>query len=132
MPMDHRKYPADWEKISLRIRERDEWKCKWCGVENGAIGYRESGGKFIKLYDSAEEVDQRAEILELIDSVKVIRIVLTVAHINHDVSDNSDENLAALCQKCHLSHDAQIHARHSAETRLKRKTGLYCGRLFDA
>src|SRR3990167_5205081 len=131
MPMDRSKYPANWKEISLHIRERDGWKCKWCGLHNGAVGYREENGKFIKLYNSADDVDMQAEVLELIDGVKIITIVLTVAHINHDVSDNSDSNLVALCQKCHLSHDAKIHAKHSMETRLKRKEELYCGRLFD-
>jgi hypothetical protein len=32
-------------------------------------------------------------------------------------------NLKALCQKCHLNHDAKLHAVNAANTRSKRKEG---------
>lgn len=35
MPIDYRHYPPNWKEISLRIREREEWRCKWCGAING-------------------------------------------------------------------------------------------------
>ena len=46
-----------------------------------------------------------------------IRVVLTVAHLNHTPGDDRDENLKALCQWCHLHHDAG----HHKETRATRK-----------
>ncbi len=46
-----------------------------------------------------------------------IRIVLTVAHLNHDESASDDANLAALCQRCHLRHDAVDNQRRAAERR---------------
>jgi hypothetical protein len=92
MPMDMMRYPANWKTISLRIREREGWRCKWCGAENGKP-HPITGSK----------------------------VVLTVAHINHDTTDNSEENLAALCQRDHLRHDAKYHAINAAETRRRRK-----------
>lgn len=91
MPMDISKYPPDWKAISLRIRERDGWRCKFCGAENGKPN-PQTGSK----------------------------VVLTVAHLNHDTTDNSDENLAALCQKCHLTYDAQHHAANAKATRQRK------------
>ncbi len=46
MPMDRTRYPLDWKQISLRIRERDGWQCKWCGVKNGATGARDKHGNW--------------------------------------------------------------------------------------
>ena len=51
MPIDYHQYPDDWNTISKRIRERDDNKCKWCGVENGSVGHRDKSGKFISVDD---------------------------------------------------------------------------------
>lgn len=91
-PENRAKYPSDWKQISLRIRERDGWRCKFCGAENGKPNPT-TGSK----------------------------VVLTVAHLNHDEADCRDENLAALCQKCHLTYDAQHHAENAKVTRAKKK-----------
>ena len=92
MPFDRSKYPDDWEAISKRIRKRENNRCKFCGAEN----YKPH-------------------------PITGSDVVLTVAHLNHDVADNSDENLAALCQRCHLTYDAKLHAMHAAETRRKKQ-----------
>lgn len=100
MPMDKSRYPLDWNEISRRIRfERAGGCCEWCGAVN-ATSHPVTGSK----------------------------VVLTVAHIDHDTTNNADENLAALCQKCHLRHDAKIHAQHAAETR-RRKRDAETGQL---
>ena len=124
MPMDRSKYPDNWKEISLHIRERDGWKCKWCGIENGAVGYRDKDGEFVKLYNSVDDVDMLAEVLELIDGVKIIKVVLTTAHINHDTTDNSETNLAALCQRCHNRHDRPYRNKNAALTRRKKKSKI--------
>lgn len=112
MPFIRERYSTDWEEISKRIRERDSQKCKWCGIDNYTTGYRDEKGDFHKASIADESV--------LLDGYKLIRIVLTVAHVNHDPTDNRDENLAALCQKCHLTHDAKMHARAAAVTRRRK------------
>jgi 5-methylcytosine-specific restriction endonuclease McrA len=93
MPMDYKRYPKNWKAISLAIRERDKWRCKFCGVANGEL-HPITGGK----------------------------VTLTVAHIdNPDPMDVRDENLAALCNRCHIILDSAMHVQHRAETRYQRK-----------
>jgi hypothetical protein len=118
--MNYSRYPADWKAISLRIRERDGQCCKWCGVPNGAIIRRLEDGESYVYYGQHAELgsDFRATHPQ---GRQMVRIVLTVAHLNHDTTDNRDENLAALCNRCHLRHDAQHHAKNAAATRRQRK-----------
>lgn len=129
--MDHSRYPTNWKAISKRIRERDGNRCAWCGVANGAVGYREPDGRFVQLAASKEQAGMDVEYAAL-DGVKVITIVLTVAHLGvphpdgtpgnkHDKHDCRDENLAALCQKCHLCYDRDEHAANAAETRRRKQ-----------
>lgn len=103
IPMDYSRYPENWKEISLSIRERDGWKCKWCDAANGKPNPA-TGSK----------------------------VVLTVAHLGVDHLDGSPgdktdkmdvrpENLAALCQKCHLNFDRDEHIANAARTRRKKK-----------
>jgi 5-methylcytosine-specific restriction endonuclease McrA len=93
MPMRRELYPRGWKAISLRIRERDGWRCKFCGAENG------------KPHPVTGSI-----------------VVLTVAHLSDpDPMNCADDNLAALCQRCHLAHDREHHKRNAARTRHARK-----------
>lgn len=90
MPMRRSLYPSDWEKISLRIRERDGWRCKFCGAANG-------------------------EPHPITGSI----VVLTVAHHpDPDPMNCTDSNLQALCQSCHNRLDAPMRARNRRAKRL--------------
>lgn len=121
MPFKRERYPDNWEQISKRIREeRAGNKCEWCGVKNGATGARDKWDNwnseyYINLMSTHEQIRRFGK------KVKPIRIVLTVAHIDHDTTNNDDSNLAALCQRCHLRHDAKHHARNAAETRRNKR-----------
>lgn len=120
MPFDKTKYSPDWPAISLRIRERDGWECKWCGVPHNAVIRRLEDGEsytYYGQYTTKAEWDTKWARAQ----PKLIRVVLTVAHVNHDSTDNADTNLAALCQQCHLRHDAQQHAGNAAKTRREKK-----------
>jgi glyoxylase-like metal-dependent hydrolase (beta-lactamase superfamily II) len=123
MPMDYKDYHPDWKAISKRIRERDGQKCVQCGVSNGAVGFRDSAG-FHEVYnindEASLEVDVICDYLED-QGKKLIRIILTVAHLDHDSGNNSESNLSSLCQKCHLTLDADQHRTNAAATRLKKK-----------
>lgn len=89
MPCDYSRYPANWKtEIRPRILERAGHRCEWCGAEN-YHPHPETGSK----------------------------VILTVAHIDHDITNNTDGNLAALCQRCHLRHDAKQHAYNASITR---------------
>lgn len=82
MPMDKKRYPSNWKKISLGIKEKAEWKCEFCGKQCRRPG---------------EPFDTH-------------RNTLTVAHMNHIPEDVRPENLKALCAPCHLRYDAKHHA----------------------
>ena len=43
--------------------------------------------------------------------LRATRVILASAHLNHDPGDNRPRNLAALCQLCHMVHDAGEHRR---------------------
>lgn len=114
MPFDASRYPKDWKDISLRIRDRDGWRCKFCGAKhrepNPATGNT---------------------------------VILTVAHLGvphadgtpgdvHDKMDVREENLVALCQRCHLRYDGKEHAQNAARTRLRKRVERGQPMLIDA
>lgn len=128
MPFEAHRYPKDWKAISLRIREREGWKCKWCGVPNGAIGYRDKQGVF---HPTSPEQLETMIIVDG-DPIRPTKIVLTVAHLGtihsdgrqgdkHDKMDCRDENLAALCQRCHLLYDIDEHITNASRTRERKR-----------
>lgn len=89
------RYPKDWKLRSRFIRHyRAKNKCEWCGAENGR-SHPETGSK----------------------------VVLTTAHVyDHRPENASFLNLAALCQKCHNGHDAEMRRKNRRE-RLRRESG---------
>jgi hypothetical protein len=156
MPCDYKRYPKDWKQIRARILERAGHKCERCGVPDHAVGYRNESGGFHALRgeDWDEGADCRrddnagkgrnyaddgvidfAEAKEIADwwrgetGEPYFVIVLTVAHLDHDPANNVDANLSALCQQCHLRHDAGHHAKNAARTRQAKKDALYTGVL---
>jgi len=86
MPMKRELYPDNWEEISLSIRTAAGWKCEFCGAENSKP-HPITGSK----------------------------VVLTVAHLDHNPSNNNRSNLRALCQRCHLAYDKELHLKHRLE-----------------
>ena len=91
--MNRADYPPDWEQISLYVRwVRAQGQCESCGAWHG-YAHPETGS----------------------------RVVLTVAHLDHNTANNDLANLRALCQACHLRHDARLHAQHARQTRTRRQ-----------
>ena len=89
MPIDYKRYCKDWKKRSRFIRfVRARNKCENCGAEN---------------YEP--------------HPITGSKVVLTTAHLDHDIMNNSFFNLKALCQRCHLKHDAKMKARKQIEKR---------------
>lgn len=82
-------YPSEWPIISLWVRVCAGWRCEWCPAVQGEP-HPDTGS----------------------------RVVLTVAHVHdHTPSNVTPSNLAALCQRCHLRHDAKHHAQNAAAKR---------------
>lgn len=89
------RYPKDWKLRSRFIRHyRAKNKCEWCGAENGQP-HPDTGSK----------------------------VVLTTAHVyDHRPENARFLNLAALCQKCHNGHDAEMR-RKNRRKRLRAESG---------
>lgn len=123
MPIDYRRYPANWREISRQIRARAGDRCELCGAPNHAWIVREDGAATWRMA-SAEELAARAAGRK----GPAVRIILTVAHWDHDHTNNDPGNLRALCQRCHLRHDRAQHAANSRRTRSRKRGQLV---LFD-
>lgn len=108
-PENRDRYPDDWDEISMSVRsERAGWLCEcrgecgrhkgWCGAQQGAP-----------------------------HPVTRSKVVLTVAHLDHDPENCDLANLRAMCQRCHLSYDAE----HHAQTRYMARRCQRTGEMFD-
>lgn len=100
MPADRSNYPPDWEEISVYIRfVRAGGRCE------GSPG----------IYPNCRAAHNEPH------PVTGSKVVLTTAHLDHDTSNNNPVNLRAMCQRCHLTYDAEFHARNRARNRRRRQ-----------
>lgn len=111
-------YPANWTEISYRIRQRAHNRCEWCGVENMTIIHRFHSDK--ALWITGDQW-QRLPSTEKLLWGNEIKVILTVAHLDHNPANCADDNLKALCQKCHLTYDAQHHTVNAKKTRRQKR-----------
>ena len=87
-------YPANWKGIAAEIKVRAGNRCEGspvypdCRAENGQP-----------------------------HPVTGSRVVLTCAHLDHTPGNVAPNNLKAWCNRCHLTYDAQHHARNAEATR---------------
>ncbi len=95
MPMNRSNYADNWEEISNAVRF-----VRAAGCCEGSPAYQNCRA-------------QHGEPHPVTGS----KVVLTVAHLDHDTQNNKMYNLRAMCQRCHLTYDAAIHAKHATETR---------------
>jgi hypothetical protein len=124
MPINKKDYHPDWPRISLEVREAAGQRCEWCGAPNKAIIQRRKQHRFYPPGLDAYQVDwvlttsvNTANGEETTEGMSwprlkfhgLTRIILTVAHLDRNSQNNDRENLAALCQRCHLSHDIHQH-----------------------
>ena len=99
-PENRDRYPEDWPLRSHFVRfVRARGRCEWCGAEHGSP-----------------------------HPVTGSTVVLTTAHV-HDKRPESASllNLAALCQRCHLRHDA---VDRVADRKARRESDAGQQRLF--
>lgn len=123
--------------------------CEWCKVPNYAVGYRDSAGKFVavkgngpvdaigrgRTWPNESIRTTYAEAREHADDFNYnvgdtderwIVIVLTIAHVHDESPENCDpSNLAALCQRCHNTHDAPSRAKRRKEKRANQQLPLF-------
>jgi hypothetical protein len=113
VPFDRKRYPPNWEEIRARILDRDEHRCKFCGVPNNERIWRDSDGDW--------HTTGNDQSLYSVGGNRVVKIVLTIAHLHDpDPMNCEDGNLAALCQRCHLRLDAPLHASNARITRARK------------
>ena len=108
-PENRHRYPPNWHQIRAAILDRAKDRCERCGVPNHCHVQRPPGCHWTK----ARPEDEGA-----------VWIVLTVAHLDHQPENNDPANLLALCQKCHLRHDAPHHRANARRTRLQKSRQL--------
>jgi len=134
MPCNYKNYPTNWfSEIRPRILERAKNCCEQCFVKNYEIILRgELNG--IKVFQTDDGKIFNSENGEKIGEnyfgevnkstkAKLTKIILTIAHLDNDKEnfEVKDERLKALCQRCHLSLDKEIHAEKRRETLNKKK-----------
>lgn len=123
LPENKKRYPKDWNLRSRFIRFiRAKSKCEFCGVRNYSVGWRDNNGVFFAYpktqYKNYKQARSFAVQLTKENDHKYIVIVLTVAHLHdHRPEAASFLNLAALCQKCHLDYDKDMHVANAARRR---------------
>lgn len=110
-------YPDNWKEISRRIRfTRANGLCEQrhngerCEAPHKCWVQRSKVNPWI-WRSSTENAPATA------GWHKAIRIILTVSHLDHDPGNCQEANLMAMCQRCHLLYDLELHKRNAAETR---------------
>ena len=118
-PENKARYPKDWKQIRARILERSGNKCEGspaypdCRIPNGWYRNNTTG----EVASDAWETEAWTGA----DGDSVTRIVLTVAHLDHTPEHCDDDNLKAMCQRCHLTYDAKLHAKNAYATRMAKR-----------
>lgn len=132
-PENKKLYPKNWKAIRAEILERARGHpgssmrpaCEMCHVIDGWVYHRhKNGAPFFP--DLCPSIDT-----PLSKGYRRVKIVLTIAHLNHNPRDNRRSNLKALCQQCHLRHDAKHHAKTARETRERKSKEAGQGWMFE-
>lgn len=93
-PENKHRYPKDWSRIADDVRNRAGNRCE------GSPAYPDCRAENGKLHP-----------------VTGSRVVLTVAHLDHAPENCAPDNLRAMCQRCHVTYDAEHHKRTAYATR---------------
>lgn len=145
MPVDMKKYPANWQQIRRNILLRAGGssadprigaRCEWCGALNYSVIIREHDGSshyaggnlYLDTFQYATSYKDARDLAnsenECAENGRAIVIVLTIAHIqDHDPQSVAHDNLAALCQRCHNRHDNRMRVQHAARKRKAKRLG---------
>lgn len=123
MPIDYSEYPPNWKtEIRPAVLARANNCCEDCGAPNHQLIYRlEKGKSDWALAPEGHEADAM-----FIDGIKFTKIILTIAHLDHDKLNHnvSLDRLKALCQRCHLLYDKNLHASNRKYGRKHRQNNF--------
>lgn len=123
-------YPVDWPQLSGVIRfARAKGRCERCRRPHGRVVRHLGDGRW---WDEEQAVwrNGRGRPLGGLPPPEphtetsprlVTAVVLACAHLDHNPTNNRPRNLAALCQRCHMLHDAGEHRRRRRLTFLRRR-----------
>lgn len=131
--INYNDYPDNWlTEIRPKILERANNKCEFCGCDNN---------KWIWYHPSAD-LPEMSHIWTQDENQAMTwhgsyegnthgspehghLVVLTIAHIHDPNPMNcADDNLKALCQRCHLRHDAKMKANNRKSHKLHEQENL--------
>lgn len=124
--------PPDWAETSLRIRfVRAKGLCETCRRPHGKMVYCLADGRWydvdVEGWVSGRGVAVEAPEIADLMGMRLTRVVTAAAHLDHDPGHTDDANLAALCQRCHILHDA---SHHQWQRRLGYRLRWAIGDLF--
>jgi hypothetical protein len=120
-------YPIDWVELSQLIRfRRAKGRCEHCQRPHGrevihlgegtwwdedVAAWRDGRGRRIRTIQLRADLSRTQLVFAGMapPSPRMTCVVLASAHLNHDPGDNRPRNLPALCQRCHMIHDAAEH-----------------------
>lgn len=107
-------YPIDWPQISDHIRfGRAGGRCEQCGRPHKRRVAHLGDGRWWDVEARAWRSGRGRKVKVAagfsLDLVRTTYVVLACAHLDHDPGNCRPANLAALCQRCHILHDAEEH-----------------------
>ncbi len=82
----------------------DDDAATWCDGQGRGLRRLPSPDDLLRAQPGFVGIDPPAHLC-------TTRVVLASPHLNHDPGDDRPRNLAALCQRCHMIHDAAEHRR---------------------
>lgn len=117
-------YPIDWVQLSAQIRfRRAHGRCEHCRRPHlERIWHLGNGQRWDPAIATWRNERGRAvRAKPALDQLLNFCGVLACAHLDHDPANNRSRNLAALCQRCHLAHDAGEHRYRRWRNRFVRR-----------
>ena len=113
-PENQHRYPDDWPAISKRICfGRALGRCE-CKGECGHDHFHKHGHRCRAVHGLPHPITGS-------------EVVLTVAHLDHTPEHCNNDNLRAMCQRCNLGYDRNLHARVQWSERDEQQLNLFEG-----
>lgn len=106
-------------------------RCERCSRPHLEVVHHLGDGRWFDHIDNVwrDGRGRRTNVVNLVPAaLRRTRVVLACAHLDHNPGNNKLTNLAALCQRCHMLHDAGEHRRQRAAKERGRRA---LGDLFD-